>query len=473
MMKYYTLFGGVLFICLGCQTTPTSEQILPERELASVKSKPKELTLSELKNILQQNNFSRINDLLQFLAQSESRESFKNYLSFHTFGFNSKSLHGSSYQNPRAIVYGRTGKFIITFNNDPTHNAYEMLEVAEFNDSTKKFEFTEIKFLNDERHARNLPAENFKAKRNGKFIRLGFRISPKGGPKAEGHYLADDLKTDPLDAKDLQARIGGKKVLFPEGKCMQCHANGRPIWESYNSWPGFYGGDDDVFFFILGGEPKKDINTISFEMRANFANFSRSKKGTRYEHLGTVAKDLRYAGSRPNGFLNELLVELNHQRVKKMVADLGPPILSPEKCDELASRDFIKEGNVLMKKLLDHKLAVRFETTLETSGREAAEREKFDYLSNYFKRDLQDIQDGREAKSTMTHLAAVEHFFPQLQAQTAPTMLFEGIYEFHSGSEGSPHTMAVLTNVIWEAKKLCEGKSVQPTYLGDELKTRN
>ena len=86
-----------------------------------------------------------------------------------------------------------------------------MLEVEEFSHQTNRFDFREIEFR--EEGALSTP----------------FTISQIGG----------------LD-----------------GKCLLCHTEQRPIWETYDIWPGFYGGDDD---FPFNRSPKRGRSVLDVE----------------------------------------------------------------------------------------------------------------------------------------------------------------------------------------------------------------
>lgn len=76
---------------------------------------PEDLSFQELSGILQKERFSKIEDLLQYLNTHKPE-----YMSHYSLAFGSRSLHQSSKQNPRAIVYGKRANFIISFNGEPS-----------------------------------------------------------------------------------------------------------------------------------------------------------------------------------------------------------------------------------------------------------------------------------------------------------------------------------------------------------------
>ena len=103
--------------------------------------------------------------------------------------FASRSLQGASFKNPRVILYGPDARFIITFNGDPSHRGFHVLETMEFDEATQRFRFREIEF----------PAS-------------------------------------PADSSP---------VTFSEAnpdRCQHCHGNpARPVWDTHPLWRGAYG----------------------------------------------------------------------------------------------------------------------------------------------------------------------------------------------------------------------------------------
>lgn len=115
------------------------------------------------------------------------------YRSEYVFMYRSRSLQGASFENPRVILFGKDASFLLTFNGDPKHEGYNKLEIIQFRDKEKRFEFREIE------------------------------LTP-GQP----------------------ARFSGPN---PQ-KCLACHQSNvrvgidpRPNWEPYSIWPGAYGSD--------------------------------------------------------------------------------------------------------------------------------------------------------------------------------------------------------------------------------------
>ena len=109
------------------------------------------------------------------------------YRARYTLIFDSRSLHGSSFANPRALLYGDDARFIVSFNGEAAQAGYRALETMEFDPARKVFNYREILF----------PA------------------------------------------------VSGEPVVFSREnppKCLKCHTTpARPIWDSFPTWPGAYG----------------------------------------------------------------------------------------------------------------------------------------------------------------------------------------------------------------------------------------
>lgn len=149
------------------------------------------------------------------------RKAYPQYLASHTLAYQSFSLHGSSMENPRAIVFGDSGNLVISFNGERSQKAYSNLEIMTF-DKSKGFEFREITFLK-EPHAEPSPG---------------------------------------LEDNEIETRTATAVISKPNPKvCSQCHGeNARPIFQPYSTWPGFYGSDDDNLYRFLGKEPYYEIS---------------------------------------------------------------------------------------------------------------------------------------------------------------------------------------------------------------------
>lgn len=110
-------------------------------------------------------------------------------LTNYTLMHDSKSLHGSSFAQPRALLFGENGQWIVSFNGSTTQAAGSMVEMMIYNPLDKTYAFHELDFSD----------------------------------------ATPVLKENPA-------------------KCLACHgSNPRPIWDHYNAWPGAYGDVDDRY----------------------------------------------------------------------------------------------------------------------------------------------------------------------------------------------------------------------------------
>ena len=123
-------------------------------------------------------------------------------LSHYTIGYQSRSLHESSFTNPRIIAFNTNAKMIVSFNGDPNQNGYERLEMMCFNDKHSSFEFRDVAF-------------------------------PREAKSEDDLY---DIPRDKRSSAFVISPVNGHQ----ERSCTQCHGDpARPIWDTYNLWPGF------------------------------------------------------------------------------------------------------------------------------------------------------------------------------------------------------------------------------------------
>ncbi len=118
------------------------------------------------------------------------------FLRHYVLMYRSRSLQDASPLFPRAIVFGRSARFILAFNGHEKQKGYNNLEIIQFRDKEHRWEFREI---------------TFSAEKPPTFS--------EANPK----------------------------------KCLECHqsprrenVDPRPNWEPYNFWPGAYASVDGV-----------------------------------------------------------------------------------------------------------------------------------------------------------------------------------------------------------------------------------
>jgi mono/diheme cytochrome c family protein len=139
------------------------------------------MSFAGLEQLIVDRNIRSIEDLLPLLpADLRSR---------YVLMFRSRSLHGSSYAHPRAILFDPEARLVISFNGDASQAGFGALETMEFDDAGKSFRFHEITF----------PAD-------------------AGG---DGHARFSQPNPEP---------------------CLKCHGDPpRPVWDTHPGWPGAYG----------------------------------------------------------------------------------------------------------------------------------------------------------------------------------------------------------------------------------------
>ncbi len=169
-------------------------------------------------------------------------EKYPAFMSNYSLMYNSGSLQRATYLLPRAIVFGETAKFILTFNGIKGSFGYNTIETVEYDGYS--YAFREIQFLEE--------------------------------PKYQSQSVSDQvLAEDEIDRKLSTGRI---LVSKPNpAKCISCHGyvEPHPIWESYFMWPGAYGSEDDNVF----GEGSSLHRTFALKgtddpEKAGFAQFN-------------------------------------------------------------------------------------------------------------------------------------------------------------------------------------------------------
>src|SRR5690606_3549658 len=135
-------------------------------------------SLGDLEALIKKEDIQTMDDFLQKLPDVFH----KNYSLVHSSG----SLHGSSFERPRVLMFNQDASTVITFNGDESQDAGSMIELMTYNKESRTYAFHEIEF-------------------------------------------SDEVKIHKNPAK-----------------CLTCHGTTpRPIWDHYNTWEGAYGRDDD------------------------------------------------------------------------------------------------------------------------------------------------------------------------------------------------------------------------------------
>ncbi len=240
------------------------------------------------------------------------QEFFLNYVLM----YRSRSLQDANPRFPRAIVFGRSAKFIMAFNGHEKQKGYNNLEIVQFREKTFRWEFREITF------------------ENGQAPRFS-----EANPK----------------------------------KCLECHqspsrtnVDPRPNWEPYNFWPGAYASVDDKIepvlkvdyerytsgqipslhgtlakflpqdLFLLDEQAQEQDNLEKFETRIKPTH-------DRYKHLGAF-------NSRSPLSLTKSTVILNMRRVLRIARDELGELFNIYKYSLLGIGDSVSPSNSIMLK---------------------------------------------------------------------------------------------------------------------------
>ncbi len=108
----------------------------------------KDFGFAELKQLIEGKQISSIEDLLPHLPES-LRSNF-------TLMAESESAQGATPDNPRVILFGNDARTVLAFNGDPSQAGHNKLEVIEFKDDTREFEFRSITFPDSKSHNKNV-----------------------------------------------------------------------------------------------------------------------------------------------------------------------------------------------------------------------------------------------------------------------------------------------------------------------------
>jgi hypothetical protein len=164
-----------------------------------------EMTFEKFKEVIEKNEIKSLDQALTFLPAEMMNNNY--ILMYH-----SRSLQESTPESPRALVFSPSARFILSFNGgDPSLRGANSIEIIQYKDSSRSFEFREIEFIDG-----------------------------------------------------LRAKISGPNPK----KCMECHQSQsrsnvdlRPNWEPYNIWLGAFGSNSGR----VGGTPLK--KSLSFKSK--------------------------------------------------------------------------------------------------------------------------------------------------------------------------------------------------------------
>lgn len=176
----------------------------------------------------------------------------------YTMMYESRSFQGSSKDSPRVILFGADARLIITYNGEPTLKRGNFIEVIQFNEQDRAYEFRDIEF-----------------------------------------------PLDP-DAPDAKVRFSDKN---PDA-CLSCHGTDdpAPIWGTYPEWGGSYGLDKRVTEPGLYSQVRSWLKDFS-DRAAN-----EGMTGP-YAYLGPIPLSEEYGLAYSNQVLSGHLSDLNSRVV--------------------------------------------------------------------------------------------------------------------------------------------------------------
>lgn len=220
---------------------------------------PSPLTYDGLASLIQERQVRSIDELLPLLPTD--------FMSQYTLMRDSESLQSADALNPRAIVYGGDGTFIMSFNGAPSQDGYDDLELIQYRERTRSFEFRRISF--------------------------------------------------PSPRNSLSA------VQFSEANprmCLACHeVDPRPNWEQFSTWPGAYGEHNDT---LEGAERQAYLR-----FRATQAGHPRygaliPPQASGESPFSASSRDLN---DRPNLKLLKFVTRLNSKRLARLLEKRALP----------------------------------------------------------------------------------------------------------------------------------------------------
>ena len=82
-----------------------------------------------------------------FLADFTQKPDIQSASTAKALMYHSRAMHGTSLQNPRALIMYGLSDLVLAFNGDSNHNAYDTLEIMCYNRHIGEFQFRAIQFL--------------------------------------------------------------------------------------------------------------------------------------------------------------------------------------------------------------------------------------------------------------------------------------------------------------------------------------
>jgi len=226
------------------------------------------LDFASLRQLIETEKIASIEELLSRLPAPDR--------SGYVLVFDSRSLQGASFRDPRALVFGKDAKFIFTFNGDSQQRGYEQIETMEFEPVNKTFIFRNIVFT--------------------------------------------------------RAGLGSGEITFSEVNppvCLGCHGNPpRPIWDTHPVWPGVYG---ENYLRPLDKLERNGLAEFSASMNShpryrhllyleNYVRPTAFSPDTVQRYQGTPSEPPNAVLTNSLGYMNLLAIAAQVERAEKFAA---------------------------------------------------------------------------------------------------------------------------------------------------------
>lgn len=269
-----TLAAITLFGCSTLTLTPrarapaqiSQEDYYNSNQPLAVIPDDQYLNYNDFKNFLVSQPISTIEEALPPLVKK-----YPDYFHFHLLAYASLSVHESSFEEPRAVVFGPDARFILTFNGNPKQRAGSTIEIAQYSQESHSFSFREVLFKKEN--------------------------------------LEPDTGLDPDEIEFQNERIIISKPN-PQ-RCQMCHgSNATPIFMTYFTWPGFYGSNDDNLFMQFNKSAWNPNNAAFFS--------SQTEPHSQGRMMVLDGKDTEF-----EGFVRYIKGKYQHSRYKWLPKQFG------------------------------------------------------------------------------------------------------------------------------------------------------
>ncbi len=159
------------------------------------------VSYESVSNLIEKCKIKKLKRLLKILPT--------NYLANHTVAYATLAAMDASAAHPMVITFGEDAKFMMSFNGHKSQDGFSKLDIIQFRDDTKTFEFRQIVF-----------------------------------PKKQTQAVQYSNKNP--------------------AKCLSCHGNNpRPLWDNWTFWPGKFRGEAESI------HPKESIKYEAYLKNRN------------------------------------------------------------------------------------------------------------------------------------------------------------------------------------------------------------